>query len=312
MRNTLTILVQLIVIIISVTQLLIAQPAERRITREEYIEIYKDDAIREMQKSGVPASITLAQGILESGDGNSPLAVYAKNHFGVKCHNGWDGETMRLDDDEKNECFRKYESVYDSYKDHSHFLTSRSRYEFLFELKITDYKGWAKGLKKAGYATNPKYADLLIMLIEANELNKYDNYARVPPKKLSKDRSSKMLAYNKKVRVIKLHNNIKYIKVKEGDTFYRITKDYDMNLWQIYKYNDLNKSDVLRVGDIIYLQPKKNSSAENYHIAKAGDTMRSLSQLYGVKLKKLYKKNNMIEGTQPNAGDKIFLKKKRK
>ena len=151
-----------------------AQPAERRITREEYIEMYKDDAIREMLKSGVPASITLAQGILESGNGNSPLAVYAKNHFGVKCHKGWTGESMRLDDDEKNECFRKYETVYESFKDHSDFLVTRSRYAFLFDLKITDYKGWAKGLKKAGYATNPNYPSLLIDLIEKYELYNYD------------------------------------------------------------------------------------------------------------------------------------------
>ncbi len=288
-----------------------AQPAERRITREEYIEIYKDDAIREMMKSGVPASITLAQGILESGDGNSPLAVYAKNHFGVKCHSKWKGESMRLDDDEKNECFRKYETVYESFRDHSNFLATRSRYDFLFELKITDYKGWAKGLKKAGYATNPKYADMLIMLIEKNNLDQYDNYAKVPPRKLTKNRNSKILASGKKSRLIKLHNNIKYIKVKEGDTFYRITKDYDMNLWQIFKYNDLNKGDVLKVGDIIYLQPKRNKAREDFHIAKKGETMRDISQLYGVKLKKLYKKNMMIMGTQPNVGDKISLKKKK-
>ena len=287
-----------------------AQPAERRITRQEYIETYKDDAIREMMKSGVPASITLAQGILESGDGNSPLAVYAKNHFGVKCHSGWTGESMKLDDDEKNECFRKYETVYESYRDHSDFLVTRSRYDFLFELKITDYKGWAKGLKKAGYATNPKYADMLIMLIEKNDLNQYDNYAKVPPRKLSKKRSSKLLVSSSK-RTIKLHNHIKYIEVKEGDTFYRIAQDYEMNLWQLYKYNDLNKGDVLKIGDIVYLQPKRNKSKEKYHIVKEGESMRSISQLYGIKLKKLYKKNLLIIGTQPNVGDKIFLKNKK-
>jgi len=259
----------------------IAQPAERRITREEYIETYKDDAIREMQKYGVPASITLAQGILESSDGNSPLAVYARNHFGVKCHNNWKGETMHLDDDKKNECFRKYETVYESYRDHSEFLQTRSHYEFLFDLKITDYKGWAKGLKKAGYATNPKYADLLIQIIEENNLDQYDRYAKVPPKKLTKQRSSDVLASTSASRIIKLHNKIKYIRVKEGDTFYRITKDYNMNLWQIYKYNDLNKSDVLKVGDIIYLQPKKNKAVEEFHIVKASETMRDISQMYG-------------------------------
>ncbi len=288
-----------------------AQPAERRITREEYIEMYKDDAIKEMMKSGVPASITLAQGILESGDGNSPLAVYANNHFGVKCHSGWKGKSMRIDDDEKNECFRKYESVYESFRDHSDFLVTRSRYDFLFELKITDYKGWAKGLKKAGYATNPKYADLLIMLIEKNNLDQYDNYAKVPPRKPSKTRSSKVLASSSHNRTIKLHNHIKYIKAKKGDTFYRITQDFDMNLWQIFKYNDLNESDVLNVGDIIYLQPKKGKSKEEFHMAKEGETMRDISQMYGVKLKKLYKKNKMFVGTQPNAGDKIYLKHKK-
>lgn len=301
----------IILFIISVATLF-AQPAERRMTREEYIETYKDDAIQEMQLSGVPASITLAQGILESGDGNSPLAVYGKNHFGIKCHSDWQGETMHLDDDEKNECFRKYNDVYESFKDHSAFLTTRGRYDFLFDLKITDYKGWAKGLKKAGYATNPKYPDLLITLIEKHNLHQYDSYAKVPPRKLTKDRSSNVLASTSTARVIKLHNHIKYIKVKEGDTFYRITQDFNMNLWQIFKYNDLNKNDVLKVGDIIYLQPKKNKAKEEYHIVKQGESMRDISQLYGIKLKRMYKNNELIVGTQPNVGDKIFLKKKRK
>jgi len=290
-----------------------AQPAERRMTREEYIETYKDDAIREMLKSGVPASITLAQGILESGNGNSPLAVYGKNHFGVKCHKGWTGESMRLDDDEKNECFRKYETVYESYQDHSAFLTTRGRYSFLFDLKITDYKGWAKGLKKAGYATNPKYANMLIMLIEKNNLSQYDNYAKVPPRKLKKNREpSKGLAVKKVSTQIRLHNNVKYIKAKAGDTFYGIAEQHEMNLWQILRYNDLNKGDVLNVGDVIYLQPKKSKSKEGFHIVQEGESMRDISQLYGVKLKKLYKKNLLIVGTQPNVGDKIFLRKKKK
>lgn len=140
--------ISILIVVMLLTISSVAQPAERRITRSEYIETYKDDAIREMHRSGVPASITLAQGILESGDGNSPLAMYANNHFGIKCHSGWKGKTMHIDDDAKNECFRKYKSVYESFEDHSDFLTSRSRYAFLFELKVTDYKGWAKGLKK--------------------------------------------------------------------------------------------------------------------------------------------------------------------
>lgn len=288
-----------------------SQPAERRITRSEYIEKYKEDAIREMHLSGVPASITLAQGILESSDGNSPLAMYANNHFGIKCHSSWTGETMHIDDDEKDECFRKYSSAYESFKDHSEFLKTRSRYAALFELKTTDYEGWAKGLKEAGYATNPKYPQLLIDLIEKNNLQQYDSYAKIPPKKLVRNRTSTSLSANKKYKV-ELNNNIKYIIVKKNDTFYSITKSFEMNLWQIYKYNDLNENDVLKEGDKIYLQPKRSKAKEAFYVVKSGDTMRSISQEFGIKLKTLYKKNNMIIGTHPTLGQKLSLRNKMK
>lgn len=287
-----------------------AQPAERRITRQEYIEKYKDDAIKEMHHSGVPASITLAQGILESGDGNSPLALYANNHFGIKCHSSWNGETFIMDDDEKNECFRKYNTVYESFKDHSEFLTSRSRYASLFDLKVTDYQGWAKGLKSAGYATNPKYADLLIQLIEKHELYRYDNYAKVPSKELTKNKTSSQLAIKGNNRIVKLHNNVKYTIVNKGDDVKSIAQDFNMNTWQILKYNDLNKADVLHDGEIIYLQPKRNKAAEDFHTVKSGETMRGISQYYGVKLKKLYKKNKMVMGSQPNVGQRLSIKNK--
>src|SRR5690554_5416321 len=163
----------------------IAQSA-KRISRAEYISMYKDDAIREMHRSGVPASITLAQGILESGDGNSALARKANNHFGIKCHGDWKGKTYYQDDDEKDECFRKYKSVLESFRDHSEFL-KKPRYAFLFELKPTDYKGWAKGLKKAGYATNPRYPQLLIKIIEENNLHQYD-LVKLPKKEKNKDK----------------------------------------------------------------------------------------------------------------------------
>lgn len=293
-------------------QNLVAQPAERRISRSEYIEKYKDDAIQEMHHSGVPASITLAQGILESGDGNSPLALYANNHFGIKCHSSWKGETFIMDDDEKNECFRKYNSAYESFKDHSEFLTSRSRYASLFELNITDYKGWAKGLKAAGYATNPKYADLLIALIEKHELYRFDNYAKVPSKQLAKNKTSSVLAESQSKRIVKLRNNIKYTFVSDGDDVASIAADFDMNTWQIYKYNDLNKSDKLKSGEIIYLQPKRNKATEEFHMVKSGETMREIAQMHGIKLKQLYKKNNLIVGTQPQTGQKLSLRKKLK
>lgn len=287
-----------------------SQPAERRTSRSEYIAKFKDDAIREMHKSGVPASITLAQGILESGDGNSPLAMYANNHFGIKCHSGWKGESMRIDDDEKNECFRKYANAYESFRDHSKFLTTRGRYESLFKLKITDYKGWAKGLKKAGYATNPKYAHLLIKIIEQNDLSQYDHYGKVPPRKPSKNKTSNKLASSKQARTVKLHNNVKYITIKEGDSFYRISKDFDIDLRLLYRYNDLNKGAVLKTGEVIYIQPKRKKAAEKYHIVKQGETMRSISQNHGIKLKQLYKKNLMIPGTQPKIGTQLNLRKK--
>ena len=148
--------------------------AQHKISVEDYILNYKDVAIDKMRVYGIPASITLAQGILESGSGNSELARKANNHFGIKCHKDWKGKTFHMDDDAKNECFRKYKSPDESYRDHSLFLTTRDRYADLFELDITDYRGWARGLKKAGYATNPKYPQLLIKIIEENRLYEFD------------------------------------------------------------------------------------------------------------------------------------------
>lgn len=143
-------------------------------SRSQYIEEYHELAIKEMNRVGIPASITLAQGMLESGNGNSTLARKSNNHFGIKCHNDWKGKRVYHDDDRKGECFRKYKTVYQSYIDHSDFLTGKQRYASLFELKTTDYKGWAKGLKKAGYATDPKYAHRLIEIIEENNLDRFD------------------------------------------------------------------------------------------------------------------------------------------
>lgn len=288
-----------------------AQPAERKLTRNQYIEMFSDEAIDQMVKYKIPASITLAQGILESGNGNSSLAKYSNNHFGIKCH-GWKGEKTFHDDDKKNECFRKYSSPLESYEDHSIFLTTHSRYSFLFDLKIRDYKSWAKGLKKAGYATNPKYADILIKLIEDHQLYNYD-YSYVVAKNRSNDPTENEIKLTKpkyQYHKVRIHeNNIKYIKVNRKDTYYKIAKEFDMGLWQIYKYNDLSENDILQTGDIIFLQPKRNKAKNNYHVFKKGDSMRSISQIYGVKLKKLYSKNNLKIGTEPQIGDKIYLRK---
>lgn len=277
---------------------------------KEYVEKYKDDAIREMLMYGVPASIVLAQGMLESGNGNSALAVYANNHFGVKCHTDWTGLTYIMDDDEKNECFRKYPSVLDSYNDHSLFLKNRSRYAFLFELKITDYKGWAKGLKQAGYATDPRYAERLIEIIEMYNLDRFDKVEELPNIGIRTNKEQGTIS--RTPRKVMEFNRIKYIIVKDGDSFFKISNDCQIELWQLYKYNDLGKNEKLVAGQKLYLQPKKRKAREKTHTVQAGETMRSISQLHGIKMKFLYRKNLMKPGEEPKPGDVLYMRKTKK
>ena len=288
-----------------------AQPAERFMTREQYIDKYSEEAINQMVDYKIPASITLAQGILESSNGNSELAKYGNNHFGIKCHN-WEGQEIYQDDDKKNECFRKYSSALESFEDHSIFLSTRNRYASLFQLDLKDYKGWAKGLKKAGYATNPKYAYILISLIEKHQLNKFDKstfLAKSKPTKKSSQRTRAAI-HQPVMHEVKIHtNNIRFILAKKGDTFYSISREFDMGLWQIFKYNELQKGDILKVGDIIFLQPKRNRCKHAYHIVQKGDDLSSISQFYGVKLKKISKRNNLSVDSKLIVGSKIYLKK---
>lgn len=286
-----------------------AQPSEYKLSAKEYISQYKDDAIKEMLMHGVPASITLAQGMLESGNGNSALAVYANNHFGIKCHKGWEGPTYVMDDDEKNECFRKYPSVLESYSDHSMFLKNRTRYAFLFELKRTDYQGWANGLKQAGYATDPKYADRLIDIIETHKLYEFDRESEIP--NITPSIEQPQQPANMNVRKVMYFNSRKYVVVKKGDTFYRIAMEADVELWQLYKYNEMGEKDKLIPGTKLYIQPKRNKAKEEFHVVQKGETMHSISQLHGIKLKKLYQKNGMSPGQEPKAGEKLYLRKKR-
>lgn len=288
-----------------------AQPAEKKNSPEDYIALYKDDAIREMQLFRVPASITLAQGMLESDNGNSALAVYANNHFGIKCHKEWTGDTYTQDDDEKDECFRKYGTVYDSYVDHSEFLKTRPRYAFLFELKLTDYVGWANGLKSAGYATDPKYAQRLIDLIERYKLNEYDKLEGLTPiaAEPQKPQGSTSVAINgMQKREVFLNNNRKYVIVKPGDSFMKIAQELEMGVWQLYKYNDMNKNYALKPGQMLYIQPKRRKAQDDKCQVRPGQTMHDISQQYGVKLKKLYKYNDMEPGTEPKAGQIIYLR----
>ena len=209
-----------------------------KMTRAEYVEMYKDIAVREMIDFSIPASITLAQGIIESGSGNSRLAREGNNHFGIKCHAGWEGKTMFVTDDAPDECFRVYASAEESYKDHSFFLSQRGRYAFLFELPITDYKGWAHGLKKAGYATNPKYAGMLINLIEELKLYRYDlldkdALARQKrPDEIPKADRRKYEAFGvgKNDRKVLTNNTRKFIFARKGDDFYKIAADFNITI----------------------------------------------------------------------------------
>ncbi|OFX68686.1 MAG: hypothetical protein A2X12_05685 [Bacteroidetes bacterium GWE2_29_8] len=289
---------------------------------EEYIENYKGIAILKMKKYGIPASITLAQGIIESAAGTSKLAVNANNHFGIKCHGVWTGEKYYADDDEKDECFRKYNKPEESFNDHSEFLKTRDRYAKLFELKPTDYKGWAYGLKNAGYATNPKYPQLLIDLIEKYNLERFDkmsesdaiafnNHNRNNTKHSAKDREIFINDIKNKRKTL-YNNKTAYIIAEKGDTPEKIAKEFDMMVWQIIKYNDMQKDEKIRQGETVYIKPKRNKGEKEYHIVANGETMRMISQTYGVKMKKLYKKNNLEFGQPLKAGTKIFLRKKQK
>lgn len=268
------------------------QPSEPIISKSQYIEQWKDEAIRQMHKYGIPASITLAQGILESGNGNSELAKYANNHFGIKCH-GWDGPGLYKDDDKPNECFRKYNNAKESFEDHSLFLKNKSRYAELFELKRTNYKGWAKGLKKAGYATNPKYPDLLIKIIEENNLSRFDLEEESLQEITTPVLASTSSSTTNRHTVMLHQNKIRYIVVKEGDTFYKIAKEFEIGLWQLYKYNDFYENDFIQPGDIIFIEPKRKRAKNKFYTVKAGETIESISQEQGVRLKSILKRNKL-------------------
>ena len=297
----------------------------QKITVNEYIDIYKDMAISEMKRSGIPASITLAQGILESANGNSRLATVANNHFGIKCHE-WEGEEIYHDDDKKNECFRRYKNARESYIDHTDFLMTRSRYAFLFEYKSTDYKNWAKGLRKAGYATDPKYPQLLISLIERYDLHQYDTGVKVARKIIPATTGSKtkvprsegawddFASFNIDRHPVRQNNGTEYIRAKYGDTYTSLSNELNMMPWQLPKYNEALASDELHEGQIVYLQPKRQKAERGYdtHTIREGETMYDISQKYAVKLSRLYVLNRMEEGTQPNVGDALNLRKKKK
>lgn len=283
------------------------------LTRQEYIDTYAELAMKEMVRVGIPASITLAQGCLESNNGNSTLAKKGNNHFGIKCHE-WTGRKIYHDDDEKDECFRSYNSPYQSFIDHSEFLTTRSRYEELFELPLHDYHGWAWGLKKAGYATAPNYARLLIQIIEDNELYNYDLLVLEGGVETGIDSPAFLADHGYSTsREVFMNNGIEYVEAQPGDTPESIRREMDLYPNEIYRYNSFYRGQNLEEGQIVYLQPKRRKAARGHevHEVQRGETMYDISQTYGVKVKHLYRLNKMTEGAQPLPGTRIYLRSKR-
>lgn len=292
-------------------------------SRKSYIEKHKFDAIRDMKKTGVPASITLAQACLESQDGNSALARNANNHFGIKCSD-WKGPSYIQDDDTKDECFRKYNSTLESYDDHSLFLLTRKRYASLFQLEITDYKGWAKGLKQAGYATDPNYAERLIKIIEDNQLHLFDRAEEGEMLASENKYIPEVIPASQKVyvpsvtvvdafqqREILSMNGVDYVVAKKGDDLKSIARELNLGYWQLPKYNEMNSGAQLTEGQIIYIEPKKNAGNVATHIVKPGETIQLISQTYGVKSKFLLKYNGLQQGDKLEAGQQLYLKKPR-
>jgi hypothetical protein len=311
-----------------------------------YVEQYKELAIRKMYEYKIPASITIAQGIFESASGTSRLAKAGNNHFGIKCHKEWTGDTVKVDDDSLQECFRKYAKVEDSYNDHSLFLTSRPRYSKLFSLDIMDYKGWAKGLKEAGYATNPKYAERLISLIDRFELAKLDTIYQermakgwfemsqpemvlieeevVEEKEITllKDNFGVVFTPNsseyKKVnypfsnRVAFENNGVLFVIAKNGDTYATIARDVQSDENRIRLFNDVPKGKGLVQGEIVYIEQKRKTCKAVVHVLEKGETLHYISQKYGVRLAVIMKINDLNEKSVVKVNSKIKLKKDRR
>ena len=277
---------------------------------QQYIDQYKDIAIEQMQRYHIPASITLAQGLLESGAGRSELTRNSNNHFGIKCNNNWTGRRTYHDDDAKNDCFRVYDSAYESYEDHSKFLSGNQRYRQLFQLKTTDYKGWAKGLKACGYATSPVYAEKLIEIIQLYKLYQYDSAKGYDH--FMAQRTKDQNPNGASLHTIKIFNKNYYIIARRGDTFKAIGEEVGISYRKIAKYNERNRKDQLQEGEVIWLKKKQSKAPKDYkgrlHYVRGGESMYSIAQQYGIRLKSLYKMNKLSPDYQIKVGDGLRLR----
>lgn len=298
-------LLTLVVLILSVTH--VSAQIKWNSAYQAYIDQYKDLAIEQMLKYNIPASITLSQGLLESGAGRSWLTKSSNNHFGIKCH-GWTGRRVFHDDDERGECFRAYDNPRQSFEDHSRFLATQSRYARLFNYARTDYKSWARGLKQCGYATNPQYASKLIQIIELYNLNQYDK-AKKFDQFMVKHSTEDGVAPDGNFHVIKAYNKNYYVIARKGDSFQSLSKELCIGKRKLAKYNERSYKEELAAGDVIYLKKKRKKATKEYknrpHIVQIGESMYLISQKYGIRLSSLYKKNHLSPDYQIKVGDKL-------
>ena len=293
-----------------------------------YISRYKDLAIAEMKRTGIPAAITLAQGIHETEAGTSELVKRSNNHFGIKCKDDWTGETVRHDDDARGECFRKYNAPEESFKDHSDFLRTRPNYASLFTLDPTDYTAWAYGLKKAGYATNPKYAQILIKLIEDYHLedytlialNKMEDHSDVAQNK--QQATKEIVEVNNKqtenpISVVAKENNYpsgefkindtRVVFVKQGTAYLTIAQQYEIPLARLFEFNDLQQQEVAAYDQLVFIQRKRKTGEHEFHTVQPGESLSSIAQTEAIRLQTLLEYNNLTADMQPAVGETLNL-----
>lgn len=282
--------------------------AQKNSAYQQYIDKYKDAAIEQMRRYHIPASITLAQALLESGAGSSYLATHANNHFGIKVSTGWNGPYVKRDDDQKNERFRKYKNVADSYEDHSQFLL-KDRYKKLFDLDPQDYKAWARGLKACGYATSPTYANRLITIIETYELDDYDE-DRVGLRKRKKKEEPVIVAPTR--HSVMTVNGIQCIQMRNGDTWDALAKELKIAKKKLLKFNEVDEDFTPPAGMNIFLDKKAKKADAQYkdtwHKVKAGESMYTICQFYGIRLDALYKMNFKDDDYIPATGDLLKVR----
>ena len=303
--------------------------AQQSETVLRYIETYRDIAIEEMHRTGVPAAIKLAQGIHETTAGTSELVLKSNNHFGIKCKSNWTGESVSHTDDAPHECFRKYNDPAQSYKDHSDFLRGSSRYSSLFNLDPLDYEGWAYGLKKAGYATNPRYPQIIIRLIETYQLQDYTMIAmgKMAPKENmvagttkpgeageeavaaagNDDNAETSVSYPPGEFKI---NETRVIYARSGTSFFAIAQEYGLPLARIFEFNELRETEALESDQLIFLQRKKKTGRFDIHIVRQGETLRDIAQSEGIRMESLLEYNHLENYMQPAPGEQLFLRRK--